>query len=101
MVPHTYFWSGPVGFVDPGVEDLSGLDPGVYTVFVTDPLGCSSAENITVGGPNDNIQIQSTVTQMVCNSDSSGAIAINIIGGTSPYNITGQGQMVLLLQMRT
>ena len=89
--PYTYFWSGPVGFVDPGVEDLSGLDPGVYTVFVTDPLGCSSAENITVGGPNDNIQIQSTVTQMVCNSDSSGAISINIIGGTSPYNISWTG----------
>ena len=54
-------------------------------------MGCSSAENITVGGPNDNIQIQSTVTQMVCNSDSSGAIAINIIGGTSPYNINWTG----------
>ena len=60
-------------------------------MFVTDPLGCSSAENITVGGPNDNIQIQSTITQMVCNSDSSGAIAINIIGGTSPYNINWTG----------
>ena len=89
--PYTYAWSGPVGFVDPGVEDLSGLDPGIYTVLVTDPLGCSSAEDITVGGPNDNIQIQSTVTQMVCNSDSSGAIAVNIIGGTSPYNINWTG----------
>ena len=37
--PYTFSWTGPVGFVNPGTEDLSGLEPGNYAVFVTDPLG--------------------------------------------------------------
>ena len=89
--PYNFIWTGPVGFIDPGSEDLSGLSPGDYSVFVTDPFNCSGAENITVGGPDDDIQIESTVTNLTCNNDSSGAISINIIGGTSPYNINWSG----------
>ena len=47
---YTFIWTGPPGFVDPGTQNLTGLDPGNYSVFVTDINGCSSAQNIVVDG---------------------------------------------------
>ena len=97
-----FVWTGPVGFANPGnVEDLSGLDPGNYSVFVTDGLGCSSAENITVDGPSGAIQVQSTIKDLTCFNDASGEIAINVIGGTPGYTFSWTGPTGLFLQMKT
>jgi gliding motility-associated-like protein len=87
-----YVWTGPVGFVNPGnIEDLNGLDPGNYSVFVTDGLGCSSAENIVVNGPSGAIQVQSTIKDLNFFNDASGEIAINVIGGTPGYTFSWTG----------
>ena len=44
-VPHTYTWSHD-GTLN--VEDLSALPPGQYTLLVTDDLGCTDQETVTV-----------------------------------------------------
>ena len=89
--PFGFSWVGPPGFGNPITEDLSGLEPGTYSVFVTDDNGCSSAESIVVDGPSGPIQLQSTITDLSCNNDASGEIAINIIGGTPPYTTSWTG----------
>ena len=86
-----FSWIGPSGFGNPNTEDLAGLEPGTYSVFVTDINLCSSAESIIVDGPSGPIQLQSTITDLNCNDDGSGEIAINIIGGTPPYTTSWTG----------
>ncbi|MBM78009.1 MAG: hypothetical protein CL846_05965 [Crocinitomicaceae bacterium] len=89
--PFNFSWVGPAGFVNPSTEDLSGLEPGTYSVFVTDINLCASAESIDVGGPSGPIQLQSTITDLICHEDGSGEIAVNIIGGTPPYSTSWSG----------
>ena len=88
---YNFVWTGPAGFVDPGTQNLTGLDPGNYSVFVTDGNGCSSAQNVVVDGPGGAIQVQSTITDINCYDDASGEIAINVIGGTPNYTYSWTG----------
>lgn len=46
-------WNGPNGFEETGVEGLSGLTAGTYTVTVTDNNGCTVSQSITLTEPFD------------------------------------------------
>lgn len=79
--PYTYNWSNGATS-----EDLSNLDEGIYSCTITDNNGCTISTNSIVIANNagtlslDNI----TVTDDNCNN-SSGAIDIDVSGGTQPY----------------
>lgn len=45
--PYTYNWTGPSSF-SASTQDLSGLEPGIYNVTVTDANGCTETYQITV-----------------------------------------------------
>ncbi len=68
---------------------ISGLDPGNYTVKVTDYNGCSETKSIYVGQSVGNLALSTTVTNGVCGAN--GSIGTNISGGTAPYEITWNG----------
>ena len=91
----TYNWIGPPPYVNPGTEDINGLDPGTYTVIVTDANGCVSVESIEITGPNGPINVNSTTEDLTCYNNSSGEIAIDIIGGTPTYTTNWTGLMDL------
>ena len=83
--PFTYDWTGPIGFNNPGsVDTIGNLTIGGYSVTVTDDNGCTRAENIT-NGPTVGLNLDSTITDLTCNGDSTGAISVQINGGTAPY----------------
>lgn len=44
---YTYLWTGPNGFSSTN-NILSGLSPGVYTVTVTDDIGCTTTFSYTI-----------------------------------------------------
>jgi len=44
---YSYEWSGPNG-INQGNSSLDNLPPGFYTVTVSDDLGCSSSDTITI-----------------------------------------------------
>lgn len=46
--PYTFSWTGPGGFTA-ATQDINGVDPGVYTVTITDDNGCNITETYTVG----------------------------------------------------
>ena len=52
--------------MNPGTEDISGLEPGTYTVIVTDANGCVSTESIDITGPVGPITINSTISDLTC-----------------------------------
>ncbi len=79
--PFLYQWNtSEIG----NTPNPNGLEAGDYTVLVTDVVGCTALQNITLvdlGLPN----ITLTGTPPSCNE--SGLIAANISGGTAPYSL--------------
>lgn len=75
--PYTYNWgSGRT------TAAVTGLTAGTYTVTVTDAVGCSSTESVTITQPTA-IIITSTVTNATCQPI--GSAQANVSGGTAPY----------------
>lgn len=77
--PFTYSWSNGTNS-----EDLANASAGVYSVTVTDVLGCSATDAITITGPTP---VVATVTQtnVSCWGGSDGTLTITASGGTPPY----------------
>ncbi|MEX0982681.1 MAG: gliding motility-associated C-terminal domain-containing protein [Bacteroidales bacterium] len=88
---YNYLWSGPGGFSSTE-EDISGLEPGNYSVDITDANGCpiSYPDIVTIDEPAE-IGITATVTDISCNGADDGTITINMSGGTPEYNFSWTG----------
>lgn len=77
--PYSYLWSN-----DETTEDISNLDPGEYSVTITDANGC-----VFMAGPytvREEGAIGADVTNVACFGESTGAINITSVGcGAGPY----------------
>ncbi|MFT7079000.1 MAG: gliding motility-associated-like protein [Cryomorphaceae bacterium] len=89
-----FSWTGPSGFNSIS-EDISNLEPGDYTLEVTDDNGCTVNETYTVI-ENPVLLVSAISTNNLCNGDDTGSIDLTIAGGLSPYDIswTGPGGFV-------
>lgn len=78
--PYTYMWSNGLS----GGATQEGLSAGTYFATVTDANGCNSATGgINVGGVNSALEIQIvSITNVMCGGDASGAINIEVTGGS-------------------
>ena len=77
----TYLWSS--GQL---TDDISNLAAGTYTVTATDSNSCTAVSGPhTITQPNILSITLDSITNIVCNGDGTGAIAISITGGTSPF----------------
>jgi len=85
----TYSWTGPNGFTSID-EDLSGIEAGEYCVTITDQLGCTGTDCITLLEPNE-ITASFGVIQTSCVGENDGAIEITISGGVPLYSVTWSG----------
>jgi hypothetical protein len=47
VLGYTYAWTGPGGF-NSTLQNITGLEPGNYSVTVTDSLGCTAIANVTI-----------------------------------------------------
>jgi gliding motility-associated-like protein len=82
---YTYSWT-PSGET---TATASNLAPGVYSVLVSDSLGCGTTNTVTVGNlPSPVLSI--TSTDVSCNglSDGSATVSINAGTGTGPFTYT-------------
>jgi plastocyanin len=79
--PYSYAWN------DSGTQatqTASALAPGVYTITVTDNLGCVGIDSITVSEPLEIVLLMDS-SNVVCNKDSTGWATAGITNGTAPY----------------
>lgn len=76
---YTYLWSNGDNVPDPG-----GLNPGSYTVVVTDANGCTTEAATTVTEP-PLLEVSSSVIDARCDSESNGEINLTSSGGTGNY----------------
>lgn len=79
---YSYLWSDPASQTN---ATATGLSSGSYTLSVTDANTCSETESVTLSAPNA-LSVTSTVTDVACNGESSGAVSVTASGGTTPYN---------------
>jgi hypothetical protein len=72
---------------------FDGLDAGDYNVEVMDANGCADDDDVTVGEP-DELIVSLTPTDLDCYGDGSGEISASWTGGTGPFDIYLDGQLV-------
>lgn len=77
--PYTYLWA-PGGATTP---NLTGLNPGSFTLTLTDSKGCSVVENITVIN-GSNLSQNPTVVDASCFGVCDGSITLSPSGGFDP-----------------
>lgn len=83
--PYSFNWGGGVT-----TQNRTNLSAGSYTVSVSDNLGCTASGNATITEPAA-ISASSTVTNVACAGGNTGAINLNVSGGTSPYSFNWGG----------
>ncbi len=79
--PYTYSWS--TGETN---DTLSNIPAGTYQVTVTDLHGCMDTSSVVITQPIVLDAIIVSVTHVNCQNLLSGAVDMNVTGGTSPYN---------------
>lgn len=79
--PFTYVWSD-----GQTTDTATGLTPGIYSVTVTDSLGCDATANVTISSPPQDIMLTMTLLgQVSCIGGSDGSANVFAQGGTAPY----------------
>jgi gliding motility-associated-like protein len=80
--PYSFVWSN--GAMS---EDIGSLAVGNYTVQVTDAQNCTATHSATVQLIHPQIDVTAQIVPAHCFGASTGAIYLNITGGSSPYSI--------------
>lgn len=78
--PYNYLWS--TGDVTSGISNVSA---GIYTVTVTDALGCTAQNTFTVGSAAGISATFQVVQPVLCFGGSDGSLAVMASGGTPGY----------------
>lgn len=87
--PYIIDWTGPNSFTSTD-EDISDLEPGDYSVVVTDDAGCVSSETFTVNEPGE-LALDADITDIFCNGGNDGAIDLMVFGGTADFTFDWTG----------
>ncbi len=83
--PYAYRWSnGQNG------PDATGLSAGLYSLTITDGLGCDTILSLAVESPSP-FRIDTLLLMPACNGGQDGAIGLEVSGATPPYLFSWQG----------
>jgi len=72
------------------IQDITGVPSGSYVLTITDANGCTLQHNKTIS-QNSQIMVGQTITNVSCNGQSNGAIALTATGGATPYTFAWTG----------
>ena len=77
--PYTYLWSN-----SQTDSNAINLTAGVYTVTVTDNVGCTNTETITITEP-PSLAVVPAQSDLTCNGANDGSATVSVTGGTPGY----------------
>jgi len=80
VLPYSLLWTPSLSTND----TITGLDIGVHLVTLTDDNGCIAEDSVTLSQP-DTLSLSAIATDVLCFSDTTGAIDLTVSGGTQPY----------------
>ncbi|NHM01733.1 T9SS type A sorting domain-containing protein [Flavobacterium difficile] len=97
--PYTYSWS-PSGATS---ATITGLSVGLYTVTITDNVGCQITRNFTITQPTSLSLNPNSQTNVSCNGGTNGAASVNPASGGAggytynwtPGNPNGDGTTIV------
>ena len=78
---YTYIWS-----TGQSTSPITGLTPGLYSLYVTDAHGCKDTTSINIIQPTL-LTYDTTVTKVACAVACNGTIHVTPNGGTTPYQV--------------
>lgn len=84
-IPYAYSWTLNGNPITNATQDLTNVSAGFYTVIATDANGCSISETFEVTEPSAPLAGTVSITDVLCNGDATGEIALLISGGTTAY----------------
>ncbi|WP_348744384.1 SprB repeat-containing protein [Tenacibaculum sp. 190524A05c] len=79
--PYSYFWNS-----GEKTQTIQNKSLGTYFVYITDANGCQITENIVLEN-NSPLNVQETITDIICFNECTGEIDLTIEGGVAPYSI--------------
>jgi hypothetical protein len=83
ITPYNYTWSN--GSSSTSIENLN---PGIYTLTITDSLGCVVINDTAVVG-NDTLQFNTSIASDIsCFGFVDGEVVIDMAGGVTPYSFS-------------
>ena len=89
--PFTFDWSDDgAEMPDNDTQNLLNIGAGDYSVTVTDAVGCTVAQDFTIGEPAI-LTCTIAQTNILCNGESTGDITVTGTGGTAPYEYSLNG----------
>ena len=84
IAPYTYDWTPDPPNGDSTAQAL-GLCAGVYTVLITDDLGCDTLISVLITEP-DTLTLDAVVQNASCGGGCDGSIVVTPQGGTGPFS---------------
>jgi subtilisin-like proprotein convertase family protein len=78
-LPYTFSWDN-----GDATEDISNLIAGIYTVTISDNLGCSMIQSFTVGNNAGTLAESAGTINETCGNQG-GIINLSVTGGVAPY----------------
>lgn len=81
--PYTYLWSNGAT-----TKDVANLLSGLYTVTITDAVGCVKNHNVALLA---NLGLTATLLSPPCFGGSNGSIDLSLTGGVAPHNFQWSG----------
>lgn len=86
---YTFQWSGP-GVFTAATSGISGVIAGTYEVIVTDANGCTATASTDVSQALP-ITATGTLTTTACQGANTGAVSLDVSGGTGGYTYAWTG----------
>lgn len=93
-IPYTYLWTPAA----PAISSNTGLAAGVYSLLITDSLGCTLSNSFTLTQTAFPLSADSSFINVLCNPDSTGEALVIVTGGSPAYSYlwnTGQTDSVI------
>ena len=84
--PYTYLWNN-----NDTVNSISNLNPGTYSVTVTDENNCTAVKTYIITEPDHAVEIITELKNIGCYGDYSGEIILDAAGGTAPFTFVVTG----------
>lgn len=79
QAPYSYIWDN-----DAVTEDLNNIPAGTYSVIVTDSIGCTATETVTIVEPLE-ITVSVIANNISCFGESDGEVSAIATGGNGGY----------------
>ncbi len=83
MPPYSYQWG--VNAQSATTATVDSLFAGNYSITITDTLGCTFIQNLTLTQPIFALTVNLSVTDITCNGLINGSVTAIASGGTGPY----------------